>query len=80
MLTKPVSRIGIKRMSTGIEIMEARLKNPVPPVCLELPEMVRQARVKPMNRLPASPMNMEAGLKLKTRKPRIAPKKAPRVR
>ena len=39
------------------------------------PERARALSKKPMNRLPESPRKMVAGLKLKRRKPRIAPAK-----
>ncbi len=63
-LTNVVSRMGIKTMETGTAMTE-RIWRKLPEEDGDgPPAIVMQAIIKPMKRLPASPMNIVAGLKL----------------
>ena len=62
MVTSVVSMIGIARMSTGGASTLTRLRDRFVVWSSAAPP-----RKNPMNRLPLSPMKIDAGLKLKTR-------------
>ena len=70
-VTKVVSKIGTKSISTGTASIENTLRDR-PPVSLSSTEL---ASKNPTNIDPQSPINIDAGLKLKTRKPRSPPQK-----
>src|SRR5262245_15780907 len=67
-VTSSVSKIGTPKASAGMARMPKRFE-----ACSQDPRIVVQARVNPRKRLPQSPMKIRAGLKLKMRKPRVAP-------
>ncbi len=69
-MTRAVSKSGISSSSTGAATTESTFDS----VVLRLSDdKVNADSVTPMNRLPLSPMKIDAGGKLKTRKPSIAP-------
>jgi hypothetical protein len=67
-VTKAVSKSGTSRISTGSSSTAT-----VPRLYGDGPTTLRPPTIRPMNRLPVSPMNTDAGWKLNTRKPASAP-------
>src|SRR4030042_1886536 len=65
--TKPVSRMGNKKTNVGTPTMAKMFE-----ACV-LRAIANTASEKPKNMLPLSPINILAGGKLNTRKPRIQP-------